>query len=182
MKSTSTLVGTVLAALLSAGLQAYASTYTNTLSFSGNGVDIYGTPYELSFSPANLTDGSLHYSDSYGAASAEVILSMYDAGGHAVTLDLDYSAPVLIGTETPGSSPNPYTLTYGTGDFTASDLSYIDSANPITFTAEADCYLQSAELIVTTPVSNASAPDGGSTVILLGGILTVLGLARRKVS
>lgn len=175
MKTTTKLSTLLLAVSLTAALQAYATpvtSFTETVNIPG-GVDVYGKPYTGSFTESGLSAG---WSDSDTISSAVVDVTMYDAAGNPVYLTID----AIKGT-------NNFTSNYQTLGYTLTSTqdSYItgkfDANGSFSFTVEADCYLESAELCLTTTTGQTqSVPDASSTMILLGGALSALALLKRK--
>jgi hypothetical protein len=188
MKKTSILTSAVLTAVLTAGLQAYAATTWSdgsvlspvVLGTPGHGApDIFGSPYygQISFSSL-VTGGGSAYSGQ-ALSGGTLAVEIQDGGSNPIEAWVSgLWAPLTVtgvATGTDGAAWVDFSLT-------TSELSYIQTApsGKIDFTAEADCYLDAYYLTVTGTTS--TVPDSGSTMMLLGGVLTTLGLIKRKMA
>jgi hypothetical protein len=184
----------VLAASLTAGLQAYAqdptfTTGTVTLGTGSGGqpVTYNGTVHYSSL----VAPGPIAYSSAYNLGmSGTMVVDMYVPGGEyggpggtlgsEITVDFGSTTPLPFQTAPTGaSSGETSVLTY---TLSAADLAYIAANNPISFSVSGDCYVDSYDLTVNASKPTGGAPDGGSTVLFLGGALSVLGLIKRKVA
>jgi hypothetical protein len=172
----------VVAALLAASSQANANTVVYTTGTINHVANIDNTPYNGSISYSALKNGFAAY-NGQSLTSGTMTLVVTGVGSGDVWLDFgDKSDSPGIKVDThslelpgPGSPANTYTFT-----LSAYDLTYIEDHNAIYFEAEADCTLDSYDLTVDD--SPASTPDGSSTLILLGGVLTSLALLKRKMA
>jgi len=103
---------------------------------------------------------------------------MQDAAGFPVILTIGGSKET--NTFTLENQKLPYDLT-STQDTSIQNA--FNTTGSISFELEADCFLKSVEFVFnTTPGTGQtqSVPDASSTVILLGGALSALGLLKRK--
>jgi hypothetical protein len=177
MKTTTKISAFLLAGSLTAALQAHATptTFTETVNIPG-GVEVFNNPYTGSFTEAGLSSG---WSDSDTVSSAVVKVTMDDAQGFQVILTIDNIGQTVTYNSSPET--NPYTLTSGQDSYITG---VFDANGSFSFRVDADCYLESAQLILTTTTGsgNQSAPDASSTVILLGGALSALGLLKLKLA
>ena len=178
MKTTTKISALLLAGSLTAALQAHATptTFSETVTIPG-GVEVFNNPYTGHFSEAGLSSG---WSDSDTISSAVVKVTMDDAKGFQVILTIDNIGQTVTYDANPET--NPYTLTSGQDSYITG---VFDANGSFSFKVDADCYLESAQLILTTTTGssgNQSAPDASSTVILLGGALSALGLLKLKLA
>jgi hypothetical protein len=182
MKKTSILTSVIFTAVLTAGLQAYAITQTSTTNYLGNpGPPVEGSPYQGTISFSSLVGGGSSYNGQL-LTGGTLWVEIANDPPH------DHLVYAWVG---------PYTLTYtaagiagqytttSSGDWLgfpldAAEESYIEGQNsthPIDFQVEADCDLDAYYLTLTN-----SVPDGGSTMVLLGGVLTALCMIKRKMA
>jgi hypothetical protein len=175
MKKTYTILSGVVIAFLTTGLQAYASSLTFTETISGIDYEVEGQTYNGQFTDANLKDGSLVFNNTQETiTSATVDLTILNDTSLPISLTIDGVTQNL----TPSASPQ--TLAYA---LTATEYNYIQSKDgTFGYAVVVDCELESAELIVNTTSSQAAVPDGGSTLLLLGGVVSALGLVKRKIA
>jgi hypothetical protein len=184
MKTTSILTSAVFAAVLTAGLQAYAVTtiwYDGSQSSMITGHSV-GLPQEIAGSPYT---GSITWSSLLTGPGGNPYNGQGLSGGTLavdITGDLGVTIQAWIGTI-------PLVSVIGDGgwsDFslTSAAETYIENSptHTISFTVEADCDLQGYYMSLTSTNSSSTVPDGGSTVALLGGVLTTLGLIKRKMA
>ncbi len=186
MKKTSILFSGILAATLTAGLQAFAaptttfttgtideSTYDGTHGNSG-WLLTSGT-FHGSISASKLLFGSTPFNGStYDPVSGTLAVWIYDGNTSHITAE--------VGGDTLASYQETHSGSYAWLDYTldSAELTYIDDHDPISFTVSGDCYLDAYDLTVCATQNSVGAPDGGSTMLLLGGVLTTLGLIKRK--
>ncbi len=189
MKRTRILIGGALAALLTAGLQAYAGndpTFTTGnitvgTGYHYGGAELVPNGYTGSISdsillneaaPGNAYNGG-GYTDVAYSGTLEV--TIWNAAGCAITVKVggDASLPTTLTPSTDNNTPLTFNLT-------PAELAYIDNHNPISFTVTGSCVLEDYDLTVNASQSSSRVPDGGSTLILLGGVLTGLALIKRK--
>ena len=180
MKNNLKLLGGMAAAFLMAGLQAHATSLTFTENIPNINYEVAGQTYTGQFTDANLKSGSTVFNNSMETiSSATIDLTMLYAAGNSIKLTVDGISQDLTFTGSPQTMA--YTLS-------ATQYNYIQAQDgTFNFAVTVDCELASAELIVNAGTGgagggNSSAPDGASTVMLLGGALTTLGLIRRKLS
>jgi hypothetical protein len=171
-----------------AGLQAYAQTtwQTGDIIPSGGAQEIFNTPYQGSISFSSLVTGSTPYAgQTLTSGTLDVEISGDTKHDPVYAWVGPYSLTFTaagIASQTPSSGAGTWL------DFTldSAELAYIDNPNdPIKFQAEADCKLQQYSLTVTGPTTghgSGNVPDGASTMFLLGGVLTTLGLIKRKMA
>jgi hypothetical protein len=176
MKKISTISSGVLVAFLMTGLQAYAVTFTET-NLNIN-YEIENNPYPGTFTDANLKSGSTVFNNTqYTITSATVDLTILNDTSLPVTLTIDGISASL----TPSKSPQ--ILSY---ILTPTEYDYIQTEDgTFNYGVVVDCELQSDGLVVNAnPVTPppSTAPDGGSTVLLLGGVVSALGLIKRKLA
>jgi hypothetical protein len=177
MTTTSKISALLLAGSLAAAVQANATTIF-TESINNINAEVEGSLYTGTFTDANLLSGSTVFNSSlYTITSAVIDLTMLNAAGHATTLTVDAIAQNM----TPSTSPQ--TLAY---TLTSTQDAYIAAMNgTFTYGVEADCELLSSELIVTTTAkstNSVSTPDAGSSMLLLVGGLSALGMLKRKLA
>jgi hypothetical protein len=195
MKKTSILTSAALAAVLTAGSQAYASVPVTPTSWSTGNVSV-GNQYvddeiyswNISFSSlltgytgANLTSGTLDVqiaNDFPGDLPVYArIFSALPLGGTSGNLNNGNSDNLVsIGNDYPSANPGWVDFTITKAELNTLEADY--KATPtgsIEFSVEVDCELEQYNLTV-------NAPDGGSTMFLLGGVLTTFGLIKRKLA
>jgi len=177
LKTINLLSSSVLAAFLTAGFQAYANSLTFTETIPNINYEIEGVTYNGTFTDGSLKSGSTVFNNTQETiSSATVALTISNDTSLPVTLTIDGVSANL----TPTSSPQ--TLDFS---LTSKQYDYIQSQDgTFNFGVVVDCELDSAELIVntTSPQGQTSAPDGGCTAMLLGGIVLGFGLIKRKMS
>jgi hypothetical protein len=178
LKTVSRIAALLLAGCLAAAVQAHATGTTLTFTETINNIDaeVYGTPYNGTFTDANLKSGSTVFNSSlYTITSATVDITMLYAAGHEVYLTIDGTTQ----NQEPHTSPQilAYTLT-------STQDSYIQAEDgTFNFGVLADCELENAELIITATSKTTQivpVPDAASAALLLGGSLSALGLLKRK--
>jgi VPDSG-CTERM motif len=172
MKITTNISVLLLAVSLTAAFQAHATTITNTISINNINQEILNNPYNGTFTDAALKGQNDTISD------AIVYVTMQDAAGFPVILTIGGSKET--NTFTLENQKLPYDLT-STQDTSIQNA--FNTTGSISFELEADCFLKSVEFVFnTTPGTGQtqSVPDASSTVILLGGALSALGLLKRK--
>jgi len=175
------LISGVLAAFLTAGVQAYAN---NDPAFTNSNPNIDASiasgPYDGSFSDSTFKSGSITFNNSqYTITGGTMSLTTeHVPNGDSVELTIGSgtgSTSIQYGN---GSSPETFTFTLDTEQY-----DYIQSEDgSFSYTVTLDCTLDSDKLIVNTSQSTGTVPDGGSTVMLLGGALATLGLMKRKIA
>jgi len=185
MKKNSTLLGGALVALLAAGLQAYAQdpTFTSTPQIYGSGALDYTSPTPLSTYGFTLADSGYNLNITSGFVTVDI----HEPYGQnsSVWLVIDGYASSSQTAHAYSTTDLTFNLdtTYNSGNtaYGQDVLNYIknEGTSSFSYTVDGDCYLTSAELSVNSSGPD-SAPDGGSTVMLLGGVLTALGLMKRK--
>jgi len=180
MKKNSTLLGGALVALLAAGLQAYAQddpTFQESLSVNAN---YWDNPITLNFTTAQLKSistappavGTVFSDTAYSIYGGDLYLTISDLRYDPVYLTIDNSQTTLYGNGSSDSQTVDFSLN-------STQWGYIQSQNgQFSASVTLDCTLTSEQLDVYANTDHA--PDGGSTVMLLGGVLTALGLMKRK--
>jgi hypothetical protein len=171
MKTTTKLSALLLAVSLTAALQAHATQYTETLT--GLDKEVAGTPYTGYFTESGLSGG---FNNSDIISQAVVKLTMLNAEGNPIYLTIDAIQQWMWDNTT------PQTLSYTLSSTQDAYITTSFAANgKFSYTVEADCELENAQLILTASTGQTqTVPDASSTLILLGGALSGLALLKRK--
>ena len=160
--------------LLTAMLTAHAVPVTTfTENINNINYEVFGQTYNGTFTRANLLSGATVFDNSlYTITGGTVNLTMLNAAGHQISLTIDGITLDLT------ASTSPQLLSY---TLTPTQYNYIQAQDgTFNFGVTVDCILQSAQLIVNTTTNGV--PDGGSTMILLGGALMAIGLLQRTLT
>jgi hypothetical protein len=174
LKISPILLSSVSLAVLASGMQTYAAGLTFTETIPNIDYEIEGQTYHGNFTDANLKSGSTVFNNTQETITGAMIaLTISNDKGLPVTLTVDGISANL----TPENSPQTldFTLTTAQYDYIQAE----DATFP--YQVVVDCELDSAELTVYTSSSpQTGVPDGGSTVMLLGGVVSAFGWMRRK--
>jgi hypothetical protein len=172
------LLSGVSAAFLTAGLQAYAQDPAFTNANASINFTIANGPYDGSFSDSTFKSGSTTFNN-----------SLYTIASGTMNLTIDNmpaNTPIEL---TIGSGTGSTTTVDGTGNETlafaldSEQYNYIQTQDgTFNYIVTLDCELMSDQLIVNANTNTSHVPDGGATVMLLGGVLTALGLMKRKIA
>ena len=191
MKTATKISALLLAASLTAALQARAipttTVYTESIININQDVDVDagGKAYKGLFTEEGLiaNGGGPAFNVTDTISQEQVTVNMENAAGNDVTLTINSIGQSFKYTS---SETHLYTLTSGLN----SEDSFISNAfstvnGSFNFLVSADCELLSVQLTLdatTGSSGNQSAPDASSTVILLGGALSALGLLKLKLA